>query len=241
MSEPTESIVPADYVHDDVHAVAEYRSVSTLAVFAAVLGVASTLATVAKSLLVVPLMGVVCAALALQRIGNSEGQLAGRGAALVGLVLSLAIGSGVLVRDYTRDRLVAAEAEQWAADWCQLLLDDQVLTALELKNAPEVRRPFDDSLAEYYATNEAAITTLEEFREDPVVVLLTNAAEGARVEQVEFIGVSPAARGGFHAAYGFRLVSPESASDGSDQVFQVYVTRSRNGGVWQVSDFRMAE
>ncbi len=60
MSEKTESIVPSDYLHDDVQAVAEYRSVSRLAVLAAVLGVCSAVALASSQLLVIPLLGIIC-------------------------------------------------------------------------------------------------------------------------------------------------------------------------------------
>ena len=237
MSEPTESIVPADYLHDDVQAVAQYRSVSSLAVLSAVLGVGSLLALVSEVLLVVPLLGIVCAVLALRRIATSEEQLAGRGAALVGLALSLAVGSGVYVRDVVRDRLIAAEAKQWGLEWCELLLDGQLLTALELKNPPESRRTFDDSLAEYYETNEVAAEAFQEFKDDPVVALLSDAPEGARVEPGKLVGIERNGRGGYLAAQEFIFVLPDDA----DQKFNIFLTRSRLGGVWHVTDHRPSE
>ncbi len=237
MSEPTESIVPADYLHDDVQAVAQYRSVSSLAVLSAVLGVGSLVALVSDTLLVIPILGVVCAVLALRRIANSEDQLAGRRAALVGLALSLTIGSGVYVRDAVRVRLVAAEAKQWGLEWCELLLDGQLLTALELKNPAASRRTFDDSLAEYYETNEVAAEALQTFKDDPVVVLLSDAPEGARIEPGELVGVERNGRGGYLAAQEFIFVTPDDA----DQKFKVFLSRSRLGGVWHVTGHRPSD
>ncbi len=245
MSEQTESIVPADYLHDDVQAVAEYRSVSGLAVLAAVLGVCSLLALVDRGLLVVPLLGVVCGLLALRRIAASEGQLAGRAVAMVGLALSLVIGTGVYVRGLTLERLVAAEAQQWALQWCDLIRDGQTLTALELKNPPEARRPFDDSLAEYYETNDAAIEAYQLFREHPVIEAIAAAPKGAKVVPGKVLGVVPNGRGGYTAAQQFELVPPGGDSTGPRVKFNLQLSRapvrSAGGGAWNLTDHLMAD
>lgn len=243
MSEPTESIVPSDYLHDDVQAVAEYRSVSGLAVLAAVLGVCSLAALVSRGLLVIPLLGVIVACFALRRIAASEGQLAGRTAALVGLALSLAIGAGVYVRGITLERLVAAEAQQWALEWCDLVLDDKLLIALELKNPPQSRRPFDDSLSEYYENNDAAIEALDEFRNDPVIQALTSAPQGSRVVPGDLVGVVEEGNGGYIVAQEFQLVVPQGT--GVPLTFRLQLNRSRmgrtGGGAWYLTGYEFSE
>jgi hypothetical protein len=74
----------------------EYVAVNPAAVAALLLGLASPLVFVHDVLLLVPLAGVVCAAIAWQQIRNSNGTQTGRIMALAGLVLCLAIGGGRL-------------------------------------------------------------------------------------------------------------------------------------------------
>lgn len=243
MSETTESVVPDDYVLDDVQAMAEYRSVSALALLSAVLGVCSLAALVNDGLLVIPLLGTICAILALRRIAASEGQLAGRTPALVGLSLSLVLGVGIYAHRMTTERLVAAEAQKWALDWCDLLLAGKTLVALELQNPPTSRRPFDDSLADYYETNDGAARALEKFRTTEVIARLLDAPEGARVVPGESLGVAPDERGGFRLAQRFQLIAP--GTETNPTVFTLWLTRSRvadadNGG-WYVTDQALVE
>lgn len=241
MSDETESIVPSDYLHDDVQAVAEYRSVNKLSVAAALIGAASAVALISSGLLVVPLLGGIASLLALRQISASDGQMVGRTAALIGLALSIAFGAGVLVRDATMNRLVVRESQQWSLDWCSLIMDGETLTAIELKASPNIRRPFDDSLQEYYETNETAIESLADFREDPVVQLLAGAPENSRVEPGEVIGVERLSSGEFIVMQEFELVSPSAKR----RVFRLRVRRlplrGAAGNAWYLADHASAE
>lgn len=67
----------------------QYRALSSLAVAGAVLGVVGLLALLDWFLALIPLAGIVVSLLAMRRIRQSEGELTGRPAAMVGLVLNL--------------------------------------------------------------------------------------------------------------------------------------------------------
>ncbi len=163
----------------------------------------------------------------------------------MGLALSLAIGTGVYVHNRTLERLIATEAEQWALEWCDLLLDDQVLTALELKSPLESRRPFDDSLAEYYQSNDAAIESLDAFRDNPVVELLTAAPDGAKVVAGDVLGVVPSARGGYTVGQSFELIPASGKTPDSPTEFRLQLTRSPAGSPagagWHLGDHVLGE
>ena len=229
MSHTTEAITDEGYVSDDVQAIAEYRSVSVLAVLAAVLGVASASAIVTSSLLLIPLLGIIISLFALWRIAHSDGQQVGRTLALVGLALSLAFGSGVYVRGMMLSRLLGAEAQDWALQWCDLVLDDQLITALELTVAPNSRRPFNDALESFYSTDEAAKKRLDEFENDDVIKALRDAPEGSKVVAGDVMAVASYDMGSYVVVQKFELVPPRG--EGNPIRFRLQARRVRLGGI----------
>lgn len=241
MSHTTEATSNDQYISDDVQAVAEYRSVSLLAVLAVILGVASASAMVTDSLLIVPLLGIIISLLALWRIARSDGQQVGRSLALVGLALSLAIGAGVYVRGMTLKRLLAEESQTWGAEWCDLLMDDEVVTALELTVPPNSQRPFNDSLQEYYATNDAAAKRLQEFEEEELVKALRAAPEGSKIVAGAVKGFAPAEQGSFLVLQQFEMQPP--VGEGNPVRFQLQLKRVRlrgiGGNAWYLSQKSM--
>ncbi|QDU54973.1 hypothetical protein [Aeoliella mucimassa] len=242
MSETTtESPVPENYLSDDVQAVAEYRSVSGLAVLAAVLGVASLAAVATPSLVVLPLIGVIFSLFALYKIAHSDGQLVGRTAALTGLAMSLTVGAGVLVNGWVVRSILAREAAEWGLDWCQLVMDGELITAAELKNPPTARRPFDDSLAKFYAENENAVKALEEFKTNDVVELLSTAPEGSKVVPGDFKAGLRESSGRYLVLQEFKLVRPGGEPP---VVFGLQLRRQTisdlSGGAWFVNEQAMS-
>lgn len=73
----------------------DYVAINGPSVVAVILGLASALAVVDKILLIVPVAGVICAAVALYQIGKSGGTQTGRGLAVLGLLLSLGFAAYV--------------------------------------------------------------------------------------------------------------------------------------------------
>jgi hypothetical protein len=87
----------------------EYVAINIPSIIAFVLGLASVVAVLTPILLLVPVVGVVVGIISLSQIRSSNGTQTGRGFAWLGIVLSLAIGSFVLVQ-------AAVERAQTAAD-----------------------------------------------------------------------------------------------------------------------------
>lgn len=73
----------------------DYVAINGPSVVAVILGLASALAVVATILLIVPIAGVICAAVALYQVGKSGGTQTGRGLAILGLLLSLGFAAYV--------------------------------------------------------------------------------------------------------------------------------------------------
>jgi hypothetical protein len=85
----------------------DYVAVSAAAIVALLLGLASLLSFISDTLLLIPLAGLIVALVALRNIRKSSGTLTGRGMAIAGLVLSVAIGlltGGMLIESIVHER-----------------------------------------------------------------------------------------------------------------------------------------
>ena len=234
MSEQMELTSSGDYQSDDVRAVTEYRSVSGMAVAAAVLGVASLLAIVTSSLMFLCVLGILASLIALRAIAASDGTLVGRPAAYLGLVLSLGVLGGLMSYDWTMKVALADQATPWAEQWCELVQDGKLETALELTRAVRARQILDDKLPEYYETNEAAKQELVEFRQDEVISRLQQAGEDSQLTPGPVLDWERDGRGNFRLVQVFHLVSDDS----SDYPFRLIVHKTGPSnslpGVWRV-------
>ena len=117
---------------DDLDEVAEYRSMSALAIVSFVFGLAAPLCFVAPLLLVIPLVGAALSIIALRRIAASEGTLAGSWAAAAGLALCVASLLASISHAQTARILRSNQAEQFARQWIGLLLSDDTQHAFQL-------------------------------------------------------------------------------------------------------------
>jgi len=105
-----------------------YRPVSVLAVAAAGLGVASTLALVGPVFWMLPLVGTAVSWAALRDVARPGAAKAGRLAALAGLALALGCGTQAVVAATTSEWLARERAETAATFWLEAIatgrLDD---------------------------------------------------------------------------------------------------------------------
>ena len=74
----------------------DYVAINPIAIWAVVFGVASALVVLSNVLLAIPLVGAACGIVALVQIRSSNGTQTGRALAVIGLLLSLALGGGKL-------------------------------------------------------------------------------------------------------------------------------------------------
>lgn len=108
-----------------------YTSLSSLAVCAFVLGIASLIALLAPLMVVIPITAIVVSILALVRIGRSEGALTGRTLAVVGLSLAIACGIASPLRVEVRDNLYSAQADRAGRLWLRSVSQNDLSAALE--------------------------------------------------------------------------------------------------------------
>lgn len=110
----------------------QYRSLSSLAVVAFLLGVGSLLMFVSPLLMVVPLAAVATALLALKGIAASDGGLSGAKLAHWGLALAILCSVASYARVKFSDVLLQRQADRVARQWLALAADGNAESMLEM-------------------------------------------------------------------------------------------------------------
>src|SRR4051794_24296591 len=77
----------------------DYVAVNQTAIVAAILGLLSATALLGWILLVIPLVGIAFAIVAIRQVNDSGGTQTGKGLAVLGLLLAVAFGGGLVVRE----------------------------------------------------------------------------------------------------------------------------------------------
>lgn len=133
MATGTPSRVSSPAFHtDDLEETTEYRSLSVLALLGLLFGLASPLCFGAPLLMAIPIVGAAISILALQRIAASNGALAGRWAAIIGLFLCVAIGIAPFTRQFVIRTYREQQAKHFAADWLKLIAAGKTEEAFRL-------------------------------------------------------------------------------------------------------------
>ena len=197
---------------DDTEPVAEYRSVSALAIASLVFGMASPLCLAWPLLLVIPLVGTAISIFALRRIDTSDGALAGRWAATAALALCVFSGTAAVTRDLGTRYIRTWQAEKLGREWIELLLAGETEKAFQLTVAGNRREPpiVEPGMP---APTE---TPYELFLDDPVVSALTKAGERSEIQRAETLIYEPQPRRQFIIQQEF-AIAPRASADQSPQ------------------------
>ena len=133
MATGTSSRVSTPAFHnDDPEQTTEYRSLSVLAIISLIFGLASPLCFGAPLLMAIPIFGIAVSILALRRIAASEGALAGRWAAVAGLILCVALAVAPLSREFALRYLRTHQAADFAQHWLSLVVSGRTEQAFRL-------------------------------------------------------------------------------------------------------------
>ncbi len=117
---------------DDPEQTTEYSTLSVLAIISLVIGVVAPLAIVSPLLLAIPLFGIAVALLALRRIAVSEGTLAGRWAAIVGLALCIASAVGPFSHSFAQRTIRSNQAAEFGRSWIAMVTSGDSKQAFRL-------------------------------------------------------------------------------------------------------------
>ena len=177
----------ADSSEDSV--VGNYRSVSITAVTGLLLGVLSVAALLGPAFWLLPVAGILVSLRAMRIIGTADSVLVGRKLALTGLFLSAVCGAAGPA-DWLGTRWYLERSAQPFVDaWFAALAHGEPQKALQLKAMPGHRRPLDDTLWQYYSSNDKARSELLNFVKDPTVKTLLLLGDQARVRLYETVAV----------------------------------------------------
>lgn len=117
---------------DDPDPTTEYRTLSGLAIISLVIGLVSPLCFGAPLLMAIPFFGVAVSLIALRRIAMSDGVLAGRWAAIAGLVLCAVFAIAPFSRDLVLRSMRSHQAEDFGRQWLALVLSGRTEQAFRL-------------------------------------------------------------------------------------------------------------
>jgi hypothetical protein len=156
----------------------EYQAVCGWSIAAFALGFLSISAFAAPVLWAVPLLGIVCAAVAMWRINRSRGELIGWNLALLGLILAIIFGVAAPTRTVTRWIWLKQRSEVFAAEFIRLLQENQPYAAHELTLPLGQRQKTPDTIAAAYAADQKLSDRYNGFlKQDPVKTLLAHGAD----------------------------------------------------------------
>jgi len=150
----------------------QYRSLSTLAVVALVLGLCSVVAFASPLMGVVPLVAAATALLALKGISASEGGLSGARLARWGLALAILFGVASITRGKVAEMILQRQADRVGRQWLSMAAEGRAESMLELmtKDALDKISPAVEAGQPMPFFGEILASAL--IRQDPLVVEL---------------------------------------------------------------------
>jgi hypothetical protein len=223
-------------LRSDEQPLAGYRSVSPLAVLAVCLGLASALILTTPLLALVPVAGIVVAAVALRAIGSSGGQLAGRVPAICGLCLAtFFLGLG-MSQHLVRQTVLEQRAREMSDVFLNLLEEGKAKEAHQFRQVASARITSPEAIAEHYEKNAEAAKELHGFISSPGVKDLIVRGHQA---DVRFDTVASAVRDGQNDMLMLKYTYLPSGSGSTRQGLWVHINRKFDEGTkrpqWDIS------
>jgi hypothetical protein len=201
----------AFHVNDDPEQASGYRSLSIPAILGLVLGICSPLCFGAPLLFVIPIAGIAFSLFALLRIDASDGALAGRTAAVVGLVLSTAMVVAPTTRAFVLEHLRTSQATEFATSWLNLLVAGDTEHAFKLTTdslrGPAPPDPMDKE--------KKPADPFDTFRSQEIIKQLSSVGADA---QVRLVDTSDYDGQSFERVYVRQLYDVTAAKAGSQPV-----------------------
>lgn len=221
----------------------EYRSVSRLAVFGLLLGIASPLAWLGPYAWLIPAAALIVSVVSLIRILRPELGLTGRKAAVAGICLALICGIGGPTRYFGYRYLVQREGLQFTMQWFEHLRNGDIKNAHQMALPTTQRRAVDDNLLQYYRDHPDLASQLKEYANFQIVRTLLELGDRAEVRLYRRFGVSN---------YGFteEMLDEYAVTyedNGVKKSFFLYVLSERHynafrgRGQWRIADVRIGK
>lgn len=220
----SETTVP---VRADEKPVAEYHSISPLAVVSVGLGIAAALVLVTPLLAPVAVAGMIVAVAALRAIRRSSGELVGAPLAIVGLSLATFFLGWGLAQHLGRQSVLEQRAREMAAVFIDLLQQGRLREAHQFRQTPSLRITAPEALQEHYEKNKEAAAELQSFSLSTGVKDLVTLGKAA---DVQFETVASATRDGQTDTVILRYSYAPTSDPNERKPLWVYITRRYDDG-----------
>ena len=163
----------------------EYRAVSVAALLGLLLALISPVSFGHPVLWSLPLVAVIVNLFALGRISQHAPVLLGRGIALAGLAISLAIGAAAPTQYVLGEARVRYETRQLAEYWFDSVRQRRFEPALELLQEPWKRQPPGENIAAHYRDDAKSAIALRDFADGPLVRALATLGPDAHIRYLQ--------------------------------------------------------
>ncbi len=216
--------------------VKEYPRVSRAAVIALLLGIVSASALASPVLWFLPLVGIVLALVAVRSITQAAEPVAGRRAAVIGLVLSLIFIAWAPSRYFVRNELLYRQAREHCEYFLGLVLEGRLHEAHQLTLKKDNRLAPNANLNQAYNDNQEMADSFEGFcGGSPMKEIIALERRG----QVRFVGRRDVEAGrslGASMDYVTEELAIDHDENGQTQTLPVLITiaRTRNRGTGEV-------
>jgi hypothetical protein len=218
-----------------------YRAPSAWGPVALLLGIISAVAVIGPLLWILPATAAIVSIVALWRIRASDGQLVGRGMAVLGLALAIFFGMAGPARTLSREYWLDTRADRFAHGFVELLENGMKYEAHQLTKPAVGRKPLAEG-EEPYAKDADSKKNYETFLKLDAVKALMDEGTKAKVEltAAKLVG-SDDREDIFVVSY---KISPREAG-GAPLTGQIYLARTLAYGTsneeWQVIPPAMRE
>ena len=205
-----------------------YRTISGLAIASLLLGLAAPLCLVAPLLFAIPLLGFVLALAAVARIARSDGQMVGRGAALVGMALCVASVCGAIAQSTVTEQMLSRQAREMALEWVALLQAGGGQQAFELTLAHAQGPPPKPPVNMPNHVEEAGESPLDHFLHDPVVAYLMGDGRTAQIRFDRDLASGSESTGVYRIAQQYSVVNAQAPADQPAPTIRMTLQRTRS-------------
>jgi len=169
----------------------QYRTVNWTAVASLLLGLLSATAIASKPMWCVPIVGITLAIIALWSLSRSDSGVLGRGAASVGLALSLLFKACAVTGHLVRQQTLRREARPHTTKWIEMVRNGQLREAHQLYLPQRERQPLGANLKKHYDdVSGRAQEEIDVFFNDPPLSKIIELGQQGQLRYVGDEGVS---------------------------------------------------
>lgn len=158
---------------------AHYRTISKKAIGAVLFGILSATSLINPLMVWTSMLAVTLAIGALRTIRESRGEVFGRKAAIIGLILALIFGFWAPTAYVMRQQFIFAQAKEHSRRWLDMLRRGELQQAHQLMRPQSERQLPTQNLADYYRENAGAKEDLQlRFDASPIKEIIAIGIDG---------------------------------------------------------------